>query len=78
MDGTFSLLCDIIPIWTCLEGWMQRMRSDYKKELDSASVDLVVWEIASAIVIFLVASGCARMRLASLFLLLEHRQLYAH
>lgn len=54
------------------------MRSDYKKELDSASVDLVVWEIASAIVIFLVASGCARMRLASLFLLLEHRQLYAH
>ena len=51
---------------------------NYKKELDSASVDLVVWEIASAIVTFLVASGCARMRLASLFLLLEHRQLHAH
>ena len=29
---------------------------NYKKELDSASVDLVVWEIASAIVTFLVAS----------------------
>ena len=54
------------------------MHSDYKKELDSASVGLVVWAIAPAVVTFLVASGCARMRLASLFLLLEHRQLHAH
>ena len=40
---------------------------NYKKELDSASVDLVGRGIASYIVTFLVASGCARMRLASLF-----------
>ena len=44
---------------------------NYKKELDSASVGLVVWEIASAIVTFLAASGCARMRLASLFFCLS-------
>ena len=54
------------------------MHHDYKKELDSVSVGLVVWAIAPTIVTFLVASRCARMRLASLLLLLEHRKLHAH
>ena len=49
-----------------------------KNELDSASVCLVVWAIAPAVVTFLAASGCARMRLTRLLLLLEHRQLNAH